>query len=108
VCGSGDCGIPFLGTPGEIVTVSLSNGRTGETIGSPTGINDKGAFNEHFIERSKLSEHYDLSVIGKLGLSAQVGGYFGVELRGRHDLPWQTRVVVTKTCASEFTHSCPN
>src|SRR4051794_29158122 len=55
-----------------------------------------------------LSESYDLSVIGKIGVSAQVGGFFGVEIRGTSDpadgltADW-ARVIVRKTRAQELT-----
>lgn len=55
-----------------------------------------------------LSEKYALSVLGKLTLGAQIGGFFGVEIRAAIDaageaLPGWTRVVVRKTRVSEFT-----
>ncbi len=49
-----------------------------------------------------LSEHYDLSVIGKLNFTARLGGFFSVETRAS-DRPAWTNVVVRKTRASEFT-----
>ena len=60
------------------------------------------------IGRLKLSEHYAFSAIGKLGVTAQVGGFFGIEMHGAADdagapTPGWTRVVVHKTRASEFT-----
>ena len=55
-----------------------------------------------------LSEHYDLSVIGKVGLTTQVGGFFSIEMHGGVNkagapMPGWTRVVVHKTRSSEFT-----
>ena len=59
------------------------------------------------IGQLKLSEHYVFSAIGKLGVTAQIGGFFGIEMHGPADdtgaptSGW-TRVVVHKTRASEF------
>src|SRR5262249_34352841 len=49
-----------------------------------------------------------LSVLGKVTLGAQIGGFFGVEMRAATDqagvvLPDWAHVIVTKTRASEFT-----
>jgi hypothetical protein len=58
------------------------------------------------IGQLQLSEHYDLSVIGKLGVNAQIAGNFQVEVRssdGGHapGTNW-ARVIVTKTRSSAF------
>ncbi len=55
-----------------------------------------------------LAEHYQLSLIGSAGLSAEVGGFFGVDIRADLDANGQprpdwARVVVNRTRASEFT-----
>jgi hypothetical protein len=55
-----------------------------------------------------LSEKYALSVLGKVALGAQIGGFFGVEVRAATDaagavMPAWARVIVTKTRVSEFT-----
>ena len=55
-----------------------------------------------------LSEKYALSVLGKVTLGAQIGGFFGVEIRAATDpagavLPDWARVIVRKTRVSEFT-----
>ncbi len=55
----------------------------------------------------RLSERYGLSVVGKLGLRAQVGGFFSVEIREAEDpagaaMPGWARVTVRKTRAREF------
>jgi hypothetical protein len=50
----------------------------------------------------RLSERYGLSVIGKLGLQAQVGGFFSVEIKADETPGW-ARVTVRKTRAREFT-----
>ena len=55
-----------------------------------------------------LSEKYAASVVGKVGVEARIGGFFGVEVRAATDrrgviVPDWTRVVVRKTRASEFT-----
>jgi hypothetical protein len=60
------------------------------------------------IGRLRLSEHYRLSVVGKVGITAQVGGFFGVEIRealglGGERIAGWTRVVVRKSRESEFT-----
>ena len=54
-----------------------------------------------------LAEHYRLSVIGKLGLSAGVAGYFSVEVRTATDekgdvMPDWARVIVRKKRAKEL------
>lgn len=54
-----------------------------------------------------LSEHYQLVVIGKLELGANVAGNFGVEVRSATDtngkpMPGWARVIVRKTRASQF------
>ena len=56
----------------------------------------------------RLSERYGLSVVGKLGLQAEVGGFFGVEIREAEDpagaaMPGWARVTVRRTRAREFT-----
>jgi hypothetical protein len=55
-----------------------------------------------------LSEKYALSVLGKVALGAQIGGFFGVEVRAATDtagkvMPAWARVIVRKTRVSEFT-----
>jgi len=56
-----------------------------------------------------LSESYALSVVGKIGFTAQLGGFFGVEIRQARDplshalLPGWARITVKKTRASEYT-----
>src|SRR5215467_5956584 len=56
-----------------------------------------------------LSENYALSVVGKIGFTAQLGGFFGVEIRQARDpmsqalMPGWARITVKKTRASEYT-----
>ncbi|MDE3154380.1 MAG: hypothetical protein KGN76_04720 [Acidobacteriota bacterium] len=55
-----------------------------------------------------LAEHYQLSLVASAGLSAQVGGFFGIDIRADLDAqgrprPGWARVVVNRTRASEFT-----
>lgn len=58
------------------------------------------------IGQLQLSEHYDLSVIGKLGLNAQIAGNFQVEVRSADDTHaagtnW-ARVIVRKSRSNAF------
>jgi hypothetical protein len=59
------------------------------------------------LDQVRLAEHYQLSVIGTLGVTAEVGGFFGIDIRPDVDergqpRPGWARVIVNRTRTSEF------
>ena len=60
------------------------------------------------ISQLHLAEHYQLSLIGSASLTAEVGGFFGVDIHADLDehgqpMPGWARVIVNRTRTSEFT-----
>jgi hypothetical protein len=92
--------------PGELLHVEYGGYlRLGGSVG--VGYEIKGT-PSIALDQVRLAEHYQLSVIGSLGVTAEVGGFFGIDIRAdvdEHDEPrpgW-ARVIVNRTRTSEFT-----
>ncbi|MFN7947421.1 MAG: hypothetical protein U0Z53_18875 [Blastocatellia bacterium] len=91
--------------PGEVITFDYG-GYLRLGVNLAAGYEMKGAPRLD-IGQLQLSEHYKLSVLGKLALNASLAGEFSVEVRAATDsngqpLPGWARVVVRKKRDSQF------
>ena len=76
-------------------------------VGASLGIERDQGTPSVEIGELRLAEHYGLTVAGRIGVSARIGGFFSVEIRlalDRDDrpMPGWTRVVVRKRRSSAF------
>jgi hypothetical protein len=90
---------------GEVISFDY-NGYLKIAAGLSVGYELKGA-PSFTIGQLQLSEHYDLSVVGKLSLTAGIAGEFSVEVRSAENLDGSAmagwvRVIVSKKRTSQF------
>lgn len=90
---------------GEVISFDY-NGYLKIGAGLSVGYEMKGA-PSFTIGQLQLSEHYDLSVVGKLSVTANVAGEFAVDVRSAENpdgsaMAGWVRVIVTKKRSSQF------
>lgn len=85
--------------PGEVTSFEYG-GYLNFGVNASAGYEIKGT-NQFSIGNLKLSEHCQLAVVGKLGISGNVAGRFSIEVRSGESTGW-ARVVVRRASTHQF------